>query len=109
VSRVPSATASDGRAGGYAETRSAPEQKLLSLPASMSFPEAAAASALIYDHRVVRAARARAHRAGRDRAGARRFGGVGVRRGSARQGDGAKVLAGIASPEKFDLAPQAGA
>lgn len=94
--------------GGYAETAIAPEQNCYRLPASMTFPEAAAA-ALIYDT---------AWFALRDRARIQQgdsvlvlgaSGGVGYAGVQLAKAMGAKVLAGIASPEKFDLAREAGA
>jgi NADPH2:quinone reductase len=94
--------------GGYAETAIAPESQCYRLPASMSFIDAAA-MALVYDT---------AWFALRDRAryqpgetvlvlGA--SGGVGYAAIQLAKAMDAKVLAGIASPEKFDMARAAGA
>src|SRR5205085_151461 len=94
--------------GGYAETAIAPEQNCYRLPASMSFPEAAA-SALIYDTAWF-ALRERARiRPGETVLVLGASGGVGYAAVQLAKAMGAKVLAGIASMEKFDLAQQAGA
>jgi NADPH2:quinone reductase len=94
--------------GGYAETAIAPEVNCYRLPASMSFPEAAA-SALIYDTAWF-ALRERARiKQGETVLVLGASGGVGYAAVQLAKAMGAKVLAGIASPEKFDLAREAGA
>jgi NADPH2:quinone reductase len=94
--------------GGYAETAIAPEQNCYRMPTQMSFAEAAA-MALVYDTSWF---------ALRDRARIKpgdivlvlgASGGVGYAAVQLAKAMGAKVLAGIGSMEKFDLAQQAGA
>src|SRR3954466_16207331 len=94
--------------GGYAETAIAPEVNCYRIPAAMTFPEAAA-MALVYDTSWF-ALRDRARIAPGDVVlvlGA--SGGVGYAAVHVAKAMGAKVLAGVASPEKFDLAREAGA
>jgi NADPH:quinone reductase len=94
--------------GGYAETAIAPEAQCYRLPASMSFTDAAA-MALVYDTAWF-ALRDRArYKPGETVLVLGASGGVGYAAVQLAKAMDAKVLAGIASPEKFDMARAAGA
>jgi NADPH2:quinone reductase len=94
--------------GGYAETVTAPESSCYRLPASMDFTDAAA-MALVYDTAWF-ALRDRArYKPGETVLVLGASGGVGFAAVQLAKAMDAKVLAGIASPEKFDLARAAGA
>ena len=94
--------------GGYAELIAVPETQCYRLPDRMSFVDAAA-MALAYDTAWF-ALRDRARYQSGDSVlvlGA--TGGVGLAAVQLAKAMGAKVLAGIASPDKFDMAREAGA
>jgi NADPH2:quinone reductase len=94
--------------GGYAETAVAPEASCYCLPPSMGFAEAAA-MALVYDTSWF-ALRDRArYKPGETVLVLGASGGVGMAAVQLAKAMDATVLAGVASPEKFDLARAAGA
>jgi NADPH:quinone reductase len=94
--------------GGYGEVAVAPEASCYRLPASMAFTDAAA-MALVYDTAWF-ALRDRArYKPGETVLVLGASGGVGTAALQLAKAMGGKVLAGIASPEKFDLARAAGA
>src|SRR5262249_54381502 len=94
--------------GGYAEYAVAPEKNCYALPASLSFVEAAA-MALVYDTSWF-ALRDRARlRAGETVLVLGATGGVGLASVQLAKAMGAKVLAGVSSPDKAALVTEAGA
>jgi NADPH2:quinone reductase len=94
--------------GGYAETVTVGEANCWRLPASMSFVDAAA-MALVYDTSWFALRERGRYKPGETVLVLGASGGVGYAAVQLAKAMDAKVLAGIASPDKFDLARQAGA
>lgn len=94
--------------GGYAETVTVGEANCYRIPASMSFVDAAA-GALVYDTALFALRDRGRYKPGETVLVLGASGAVGYAAVQLAKAMDAKVLAGIASPDKFDLARQAGA
>jgi NADPH2:quinone reductase len=94
--------------GGYAEYVAVGAQHCYQLPAAMSFDDAAAA-ALVYDTSWVALRERARYRSGETVLVLGASGGVGLASVQLAKALGARVLAGIASPDKHDMVREAGA